>query len=172
MDFIIENLPIIISLVVATVLLIIEMYMPGVGIPGIAGVVFIFIGVYLAWKEHGALAGLAVLLVAIALVALAVTLSIRSTNKGRLSKSSLILKSSTNKEEGYIATEDRQDLLGKEGTSLSVLRPSGIAQFGDERLNVVSQGEFIPKDARLQIVQVDGSRLVVVNLDNQEEKNV
>ena len=50
---------------------------------------------------------------------------------------------------------------GAEGTSLSILRPSGKARFVDQIIDVVTQGEFIPPNTAIIIVRKDGMRVVV-----------
>ena len=50
---------------------------------------------------------------------------------------------------------------GAEGTSLSILRPSGKARFVDQIIDVVTQGEFIPPNTAIVIVRKDGMRVVV-----------
>ena len=45
--------------------------------------------------------------------------------------------------------------------ALTVLRPAGTAVFGERRLDVVSSGDLIPKDARVRVVRVEGGRIVV-----------
>jgi membrane-bound serine protease (ClpP class) len=50
---------------------------------------------------------------------------------------------------------------GTEGTSLSILRPSGKARFIDQIIDVVTQGEFIPSDTAIIVVRRDGMRVVV-----------
>ena len=50
---------------------------------------------------------------------------------------------------------------GVQGTARTTLRPSGKAEFGDELVDVVSQGEFIPAGAPVRIVHVEGTRVVV-----------
>lgn len=50
---------------------------------------------------------------------------------------------------------------GAEGTSLSILRPSGKARFVDQIIDVVTQGEFIPPNTAVIIVRKDGMRVVV-----------
>jgi membrane-bound serine protease (ClpP class) len=52
-------------------------------------------------------------------------------------------------------------LLGAIGTSATPLRPAGMAQFGDRYVDVVSDGGFIPAGARLQVIEVEGTRIVV-----------
>ena len=50
---------------------------------------------------------------------------------------------------------------GAEGTSLSILRPSGKARFLDQIIDVVTQGEFIPPNTAVTVVRRDGMRVVV-----------
>jgi membrane-bound serine protease (ClpP class) len=50
---------------------------------------------------------------------------------------------------------------GTQGTSLSILRPSGKARFVDQIIDVVTQGEFIPQNTAIIIVRTDGMRVVV-----------
>jgi membrane-bound serine protease (ClpP class) len=51
--------------------------------------------------------------------------------------------------------------VGWEGTALSVLRPGGKAQFGEEVLDVVTQGELLERGARVRIIGHSGSEAVV-----------
>jgi membrane-bound serine protease (ClpP class) len=50
---------------------------------------------------------------------------------------------------------------GTRGTAMSILRPSGKARFADHIVDVVTQGEFIPPDTPVTVVQADGMRVVV-----------
>ena len=52
-------------------------------------------------------------------------------------------------------------LLGAVGTTVTVLRPAGSVQFGDQFVDVVSDGGYIPAGARVQVVEVEGTRIVV-----------
>lgn len=52
-------------------------------------------------------------------------------------------------------------LLGAVGTSATALRPAGMARFGDSYVDVVSEGSYIPAGARVQVVEVEGNRVVV-----------
>ena len=51
--------------------------------------------------------------------------------------------------------------LGQLGVTLSPLRPSGRAQFGDEVIDVVSQGDMVPKGSKVKIVSFSGPEPVV-----------
>jgi membrane-bound serine protease (ClpP class) len=50
---------------------------------------------------------------------------------------------------------------GMQGTAITVLRPSGKARFADRIVDVVSEGEFIPPQTPVTIIQTDGMRVVV-----------
>ncbi len=56
-------------------------------------------------------------------------------------------------------------LLGKRGTTTTQLTPSGKAQFGDDVVNVISDGLVVPKDTAVQVVQVRGNNVMVEPLD-------
>jgi len=50
---------------------------------------------------------------------------------------------------------------GMRGHSLTILRPSGKAQFGDRVVDVVTEGEFIPPQTQIAVISADGMRVVV-----------
>jgi membrane-bound ClpP family serine protease len=52
-------------------------------------------------------------------------------------------------------------LLGAVGTTMTVLRPAGTVRFGDNYVDVVSEGSYIPAGARVQVIEVEGNRIVV-----------
>jgi len=74
----------------------------------------------------------------------------------------LILETGLKAGEGYAsAPEADRKWLGKSGTALSPLRPAGIADIEGERLDVVSDGEFIDAGTLITVTRVDGNRIVV-----------
>ena len=50
---------------------------------------------------------------------------------------------------------------GMQGTAITVLRPSGKARFADHVVDVVTEGEFIPSQTPVTVIQTDGMRVVV-----------
>ena len=52
-------------------------------------------------------------------------------------------------------------LAGQSGQSLSPLRPAGVALIGGQRVDVVTNGEFIEPETEVEVVAVEGSRVVV-----------
>lgn len=50
---------------------------------------------------------------------------------------------------------------GLEGITVSILRPSGKARFGDHVVDVITQGDYVPAQTSVRILQTDGMRIVV-----------
>ena len=75
----------------------------------------------------------------------------------------LVLSDEIKASEGYTSSSRDADdeLMGKEGVTMSFLRPSGIAMFEGQRLNVITDGEFIEAQRPIKIVEARGSRVVV-----------
>ena len=53
------------------------------------------------------------------------------------------------------------ELLGAIGTTNTTLRPAGVVKFGDKFVDVVSDGGFVPAGTRVQVILVEGTRIVV-----------
>jgi membrane-bound ClpP family serine protease len=73
----------------------------------------------------------------------------------------LVLSDSLGDDIKFSAGDDLSYFIGSEGTTLTVLRPSGTADFSGVKLDVVSDGEFIPKGSTVIINKVEGNRIVV-----------
>lgn len=58
-------------------------------------------------------------------------------------------------------TADATALLGRVGTTTSDLRPGGKADFGDRPIDVVAEWDFIGTGERVQVVEVEGTRVIV-----------
>jgi membrane-bound ClpP family serine protease len=56
---------------------------------------------------------------------------------------------------------DFRHLLGKRGTTITQLTPSGKARFGDDVIDVISDGEAIDKHAEVFVAEVRGNRVLV-----------
>ena len=61
-----------------------------------------------------------------------------------------------------------KNLVGQEGLTQSDLRPSGWIRVKDQRLFVVTEGDFIEKNCRVKIHSVNGNRVVVRKFNLKE----
>ena len=77
----------------------------------------------------------------------------------------VVLKDSTNAEAGYRSHDDRSHLVGKIARTSTDLRPAGIILINDERIDAVSDGSFILRNKDVKILEVEGPRVVVREID-------
>jgi membrane-bound serine protease (ClpP class) len=74
----------------------------------------------------------------------------------------LILETDLPTEKGFVsAPESDLGWQGKTGRAVSPLRPAGIADIENHRVDVVSDGEFIETGAPIIVSRIDGNRIVV-----------
>jgi membrane-bound serine protease (ClpP class) len=59
--------------------------------------------------------------------------------------------------------------VGDLGEVLSTLRPAGKARFGDAIVDVVATGEFLSRGTEVQIIEIQGSRVVVKKAESDDE---
>lgn len=156
----------ILLLIAGLVALTIEVFVtPGFGIAGVVAVVCIGAAMFLAllsslptWSDVARASG--ILAVAVGIVASSLYLLVRHLPvSGRLS--GIFLRQATSRAAGYIAGQVRSELIGTEGIALTDLRPAGSARIGGERLDVVAEGGFISRGARVRVVRSEPYRLVV-----------
>ena len=57
-----------------------------------------------------------------------------------------------------------EHLLSKEGIALTNLRPAGVVLIEGKKVDVVTEGELIDKDASVKVVKIEGTRVVVKNI--------
>lgn len=151
-------IPIIICVLAGVILLIVEAFMPGFGVPGISGIILLLAGVAMTWYEYGAMVGLGTTVAVLALVGVAISVSLKSASSGRLSKSDLILNDT---ETPPSENADMQLLVGNEGVVKNTLRPVGTAEFDCGKLHVTSDGEYVSEGQKVRIVRVEGTQIFV-----------
>ena len=140
----------------------IEMITPGLHAPGFFGVASLLVAIFLISDTFVEGAIITIIVLAVLAIMLAVILNLLSSGK---LKSPIILKEEQNKKEGYISANDLKYLLGKQGVALTDLRPSGTGSFDGVDQDVISEGKYILKGAKLVIYKVQGSKLIVKEMN-------
>lgn len=64
-------------------------------------------------------------------------------------------------EEENAGQAQHASLLGAIGVAVTMLRPAGMARFGEEFVDVVAEGSYVPAGGRVQVVEIEGNRIVV-----------
>lgn len=144
--------------ILGLVLVIFEMFHPGLSFPGILGGILIVVGVVLTAKTLMDVFILIILVLAV--LAIALTIVLHSATRGHLSRV-LVLSDSLDKEVKNTFNDDMEYFLGTEGITLTPLRPAGSTDFNGVRLDVISDGEFIEKGRQVKIVRMQDGKFVV-----------
>ncbi|MDF9408408.1 MAG: hypothetical protein A4E52_02130 [Pelotomaculum sp. PtaB.Bin013] len=132
---------------------------PGFGVAGITGIILVGWGVLLIAVDVTQATAALVLAIVATVVILIVGLRMASRYNMWYK---LTLQNKQHNNEGYVAPAPELSLYaGKEGVALTPLRPAGSAEVDGRRLDVVTEGEFIPKGTRVKVAKVEGTRVVV-----------
>lgn len=143
---------------VGLIMMILEMFIPSFGILGILGSIALVAGVVrAAYDTSDAFISLGIAFGA-ALVVIAIVV-ILFKDRGIWNR--FILSDRLSADQGYSSATERKELIGLQGISLTPLRPSGTAIFNGERIDVVSDGDFIPIDTPIIVIKAEGTRIVV-----------
>ncbi len=70
-----------------------------------------------------------------------------------------------------IGTRGSAITIGTRGTAITDLRPSGTVLFDDERIDVVSESEWITKGTPVKVISTEGNRHIVRSTADEEAKD-
>ena len=145
------------------VLIVFELYTPGLGLFGISGIIAIFASLFLTLGANAA----AINLLAISLLAsIIVFLVLLKRLPSSKLWSRLILKDSETKSAGFSSSMDYSQYLDKTGITLTGLRPAGTMVIDSVQLDVVSEGQFIEANKLVKVVSITGNRIVVRSVNS------
>ena len=142
------------------------LFIPGFGVAGVLGIAALLSGLSLSLIGGGAtwdfiLRALGRVIFSLLLALIGSLVLLRFLPRLPFGQR-LILETGLSAGKGYASSPDAdKQWLGKSGTAISPLRPSGIADIEGERVDVVSDGEFIESGAQVVVTRVDGNRIVV-----------
>lgn len=137
-------------------LIVAEVYLvPGFNIVGILGFLMILFAVGYVFVEEGLLGGTLTLTSSLAFGGGLFYMLWKSGAWNRF-----ILATSLKSDEQLVAREHehRARYLGKSGVAVTPLRPTGVIEVDGERIEVVTEGEFIASGSRVRVVAMDRRR--------------
>ncbi|MCL2249409.1 MAG: hypothetical protein FWC13_09070 [Oscillospiraceae bacterium] len=144
--------------VIGMVLVVAEMFQPGFGLFGTFGIISLIGCVFVT--ANSIVQGV-ILTVVIAMMLLILFLAFLLIFSNGKIPSNLILTEAERKEDGYVGTPDYSDYLGKTGFVTTICRPVGSADFDGDKLEVVTMGEFIDTGKSVEVIEIEGNRIVV-----------
>jgi membrane-bound serine protease (ClpP class) len=145
--------------IVGLLLILFELHvLPGHGIAGSLGALLLVGAVLLAFGIPFLIGGLQALAIAIVLTVGAFVLLQRVIPENAFVKRLMFAGAQG---PDYVASEDHRALLGRVGVAASFLRPAGVATFGDVRVDVLTEGDFVPAGTPVRVTRVEGARVFV-----------
>jgi membrane-bound ClpP family serine protease len=153
--------------------------LPGFGVPGISGIVLIVVSLALAtlekkpettqeWVSFGramgavglSLAGAVTVAFLLARYLPNIPVANRLVLKPPVGEDNLLegdaLPASSDGVRSELAA-----LLGAIGVAATTLRPAGIARFGDDFVDVITDGSYVQAGTRVQVIEIEGNRVIV-----------
>ncbi|MBC8181733.1 hypothetical protein H8E88_11490 [candidate division KSB1 bacterium] len=145
-------------IIIGFILILIEIFLvPGVNIFGIFGFGMIVLGIILGYTKLDTIIANFIMIVSVLLSVFLIRFVVKSKTWDRI-----VLKTNQQKAEGFHASVDNlESLMGKHGIAYTKLRPAGIVLINDEKVDVMAEGSFVEKDKLVEVVLVEGNRVVV-----------
>jgi len=148
----------ILLLIVGFILVGVEMVVPGFGAPGIIGGACLLGGIFCTADDVEQGLTITVIVVILLAIMFAIILSLFHMKK---IKPPIVLQEELKAEKGYLSSSDLDYLVGKEGTASTDLRPAGKCDIDGVEFDVRSEGHYIAKGSKVQIIRVQGSTLII-----------
>lgn len=136
---------------VGCALLFVELFVPG-GFVGVIGFVIMSSGIVFAFQHHPPLYGTSLVVVTLVVVPVMTIWTLKK----------ITLTEAQGLEDGFTsADESLEQLVGKEGKTLTSLRPSGTAIIENKRYDVTSETVMLDENTPIKVSKVEGNRIVV-----------
>jgi membrane-bound serine protease (ClpP class) len=150
---------------------------PGFGIPGIAGILLMLAGLLLSSQDflvpsnqsQWTLFRFNLIYTFISLGGAVVLLVILGTFLPRsplFRRVALRAPITDTPQTGSAVRPVEGSLVGERGVASTDLRPAGKGAFGDRTLDVVTEGDYIARGARIEIRELEGNRIVVTRVES------
>jgi membrane-bound serine protease (ClpP class) len=135
----------------ALAILVLEVFIPSGGVLAVMGGIGLVVSIYYGFQTS-AILGVGQILASIIAIPLMFYYGLRK----------MTLDKKLDSSEGFHSEKGGMDyLLNKQGVVLTSLRPSGAIIIEGKRYDVVTEGEMIDKDTPVNVVRIEGARIVV-----------
>lgn len=142
-------------------IIIAEIFIPSLGLLTVIAVGIFSYSLYLAFTTISTTAGWVLVGLDIILVPTLLFIGIKL-----IAKSNLSLKAQLSQKDGVESqSKELKTYVSKKGKAVTDLRPAGIAQFDDHRLDVVTDGEYIDAGTPVMVTRVTGNQIVVEQIN-------
>lgn len=142
----------------ALVLVILEIFVPSAGILSLFAVGSATLGIWGFLHQDRPLWAVGAIFGSVAFVVFAIRYALRRFQ----------LADSLGADMKTVSVDSEMDsLVGRDGISLTALRPAGLAEIDGRRVDVVAAGRFIEKARRVRVIDLSGNRVVVRDVTDE-----
>jgi membrane-bound serine protease (ClpP class) len=156
----------VIALAIAGVIgIVLELHViPGHGFAGILGVLALMAAVVLSFGFGLFMDASEAISIAIVTTVVAFAIFVRFYPESAFFKR-IVFKEAQGAD--YVASRDFSDLVGQAGFATSFLRPAGVASIDGRRIDVLTEGDFVPAGSPIVVTRVEGARIFVDPVDGK-----
>lgn len=142
---------------IGILVIIAEIFIPSLGLLTAIALTIFFYSLYLVFTTISTTAGMVIAGLDIILVPVLIIFGMKI-----LAKSSLTLKRELSKQDGVVSQKEKfEAYINMKGKSVTDLRPAGMAEISSQRVDVVTDGEYIDADTPIVVTGVSGNRIIV-----------
>jgi membrane-bound ClpP family serine protease len=143
--------------VIGVLVIIAEIFIPSLGVLTLIALAVLAYSIYIVFTSISTTAGVIFTGLDIILVPFIIILGIKI-----LAKSPLSLKRELSKQNGVVSQKEKlETYINMPGESVTDLRPAGMAQINSQRVDVVTDGEYIDAGTPVVVTGVEGNRIIV-----------
>ena len=143
--------------VIGVLVIIAEIFIPSLGVLTLIALAVLAYSIYIVFTSISTTAGVIFTGLDIILVPFIIVLGIKI-----LAKSPLSLKRELSKQNGVVSQKEKlETYINMQGESVTDLRPAGMAQINSQRVDVVTDGEYIDAGTPVVVTGVEGNRIIV-----------
>ncbi len=149
-------LPVILQ-IIGIVVIIAEIFIPSLGVLSVIAFAVLAYSLYIVFTGISTTAGFIFTGLDIVIIPLLIFAGIKA-----LAISPLALKRELSKNNGVVSQKEQLEAyLHMKGESVTDLRPAGIALINSQRVDVVTDGEYIDAGTPVIVTDVAGNRIIV-----------
>jgi membrane-bound ClpP family serine protease len=139
------------------IVIIAEFLIPSAGLLSILSIGLLGYSLFIVFTAVSTKIGFIILAADLVTMPILIIIGLKMIGRSRAS-----LRQTLSSQEGVsVQSSQLESLITKEGTTVSFLRPAGIALIEGKRIDVVTRGEFIDKNLPVVVVAVTGNQVVV-----------
>lgn len=146
---------------VGVIVIIAEIILPSGGILSVVALGVFGYSLFIVFRDISTTVGVAFVAADIVLVPVCIILGLKL-----LARSPVTLRRTLSRKEGFSSQPPEMDgYMHLHGTAVTNLRPAGTAVINGKRVDVVTRGEYIEKDAAVVVCKVTGNQIIVRKQD-------